>query len=135
MDGQSLPLLHCSVVGAILANEGCRNYLRRSSDNLRTKLRFTAENLTMILDPEEDDVLRAIFIDTDGIDINLRRIQCDRMDANPNWKNDVSCVPQTILEKIMIRLGYTTLVDVTASLMKEFTANQECAVIASLIWR
>ena len=135
MAGQSVPLLHHSIVSNILKNEVCKNFLRRSLENLKTKVRHNAKNIAFVLKTAEDKVLREIFVNSIGVDIDLRTIQFERMKQNENWQNDIHCVPQSILEKIMIKLGFITLTDIDTCLIKEFTANMECAVIASLIWR
>ena len=135
MEGQTIPLLHASVVSAILQHDVCKTFLRRCADNLRTKLRQTVENIGKILDPAEDEVLREIFVNSEGINVDLRMLQFERIQQNEDWQNDIYCVPQTILEKIMIKLGFLVLSKLDTCLITESTANMECAVIASLIWR
>ena len=128
------PILQPSIVAKILLDQGCRNYIMRSIDNLKTKLRYAAENLLSYLYAEEDDVLREIFIESEGLDIDLRTIQYERMSSNDDWKNTLSCIPQTIIDKLMVKLKFCVL-DEDLPFSKEVTVNMECAVLAALIWR
>ena len=135
MPGQLHPILHPTIVGHILNDNGSRKFLTRSVDNVKTKIRSTAESLLSTIFPEEDEVLRQIFIDSEGVDIDLRSIQFDRMKKDINWKDNISCVPYTIFLKIMMSIGFCGQHDPDICLSTEFTANTECAVLASLIWR
>ena len=118
----------------ILSDRGCRNFITRSIDNLKSRVRYAGENLLLYLYAEEDDVLREIFIESEGVDLDLRTIQYERMRNNDNCKNTLSCIPQTIIDKLLVKLKFCVL-DEELPFSKEVTINMECAVLAALIWR
>jgi hypothetical protein len=91
------------------------------------------EFLDKILDPIEITCLERHITTHDELD--LRRFQLREMTTNSEWKTDVLCVPQCIVEKLMFFIGCFTLDEEDSSVRVDTTANMEATVLAGLIWR
>ena len=82
-----------------MGSEKCHSYFQKLVDNLRTKIRNKVESLNNILDYSEYNTLEEIF--TNGQELDIRQLQLEKMRDSADWKQDVSCAPQTIIEKLM----------------------------------
>ena len=132
MEGSREPIMPKKIFEAIMDNQKCRNYFQRTIDNLRTKIRSKIEILDKIIDTTEVEILENIF--AAGDELNLRELQNESM-LKEDWKTVKSCVPQTILEKIMLLLGFCSIDEKDNTLGLFTTANMEAALISALIWR
>ena len=132
MEGSREPIMPKKIFEAIMDNQKCRNYFQRTIDNLRTKIRSKIEMLDKLIDTTEVEILENIFAARN--ELKLRELQNASM-LNEDWKTNKSCVPQTILEKIMLLLGFCNIDERDNTMGLFTTANMEAALISALIWR
>ena len=71
-----------------------------------------------------------IFID--GHELEIRQVQLEKMrdSESADWKQNVSCAPQTITEKLMFLLGFYNISNTDLHVFT--TANMEAALLAAL---
>ena len=62
-------------------------------------------------------------IDSEGVDIDLKSIQFERMKNDSDRENNISSVPHTIVENIMMRVGFCSRHDPNICLATQLTAN------------
>ena len=70
-----------------------------------------------------------IFID--GHELEIRQVQLEKMreSESADWKQNVSCAPQTIIEKLMF-LGFYNISNTDLHVFT--TANMEAVLLAAL---